>query len=76
MKEALDAKADSILLDNMSAKEIKKAVAIAKGIETEISGGVNLKNIKKFAKTGATYISVGALTHSPKGLDISLEAVK
>ncbi len=76
LKEALEAGADSILLDNMNVKEIKKAVTIAKGIETEISGGVNLKNIKKFAKAGATYISVGALTHSPKSLDISLEAVK
>jgi nicotinate-nucleotide pyrophosphorylase (carboxylating) len=76
LKEALDAKADSILLDNMKVGEIKKAVKIAKGIETEISGGVNLKNIKKFAKTGATYISVGALTHSPRGLDISLEVIK
>lgn len=76
LKEAIDAKADSILLDNMSVGEIKKAVKIAKGIETEISGGVNIKNIKKFANTGATYISVGALTHSPKGLDISLEAIK
>ena len=76
LKEALDAKADSILLDNMNVVEIKKAVKIAKGIETEISGGVNLKNIRKFAKTKATYISVGALTHSPKGLDISLEVIK
>jgi nicotinate-nucleotide pyrophosphorylase (carboxylating) len=76
LREAIDAKADSILLDNMSVSEIKKAVKIAKNIETEISGGVNLKNIKKYTKTGATYISIGALTHSPKGLDISLEVVK
>jgi len=76
LREVIDAGADSILLDNMSVSEIKKAVKIAKNIETEISGGVNLKNIKKYTKTGATYISIGALTHSPKGLDISLEVVK
>jgi nicotinate-nucleotide pyrophosphorylase (carboxylating) len=76
LKEALEAKADSILFDNMKVGEIKKAIKITKGIETEISGGVNLKNLKKFAKTGATYISVGALTHSPKGLDISLDVIK
>lgn len=65
-----------ILLDNFSVADIKKAVRLINGkFETEISGGVNEKNIRKYASVGADYISVGALTHSVKSLDMSLTAI-
>lgn len=65
-----------ILLDNFSIPEIKKAVKLINGkFETEISGGVNEKNIRRYASCGADFISVGALTHSVKSLDMSLTAV-
>ncbi|MEK6616860.1 MAG: carboxylating nicotinate-nucleotide diphosphorylase [Bacteroidota bacterium] len=67
---------DRILLDNFSISDIKKAVQLVNRIfETEISGGVNEKNIHKYASCSADYISVGALTHSVKSLDMSLTAV-
>jgi nicotinate-nucleotide pyrophosphorylase (carboxylating) len=70
-------KVNRILLDNFSIPEIKKAVQLIKRrFETEISGGVNEKNIRRYASCGADYISVGALTHSVKSLDMSLTAVK
>ena len=76
-KEAIISKADRILLDNMDAKTTKRAVALCKkaGIETEASGGINIKNVRTIAKTGVDFISIGALTHSPKALDISLEII-
>jgi nicotinate-nucleotide pyrophosphorylase (carboxylating) len=56
---------------------MKEAVQIINGrFETEVSGGVNKSNIRDIALTGVDYISVGALTHSVKSLDISLKAVK
>lgn len=65
-----------IMLDNMTPKDIKEAVAIRnktnKKIMLEASGGITLNNIRQFAATGVNYISIGALTHSPKALDISL----
>ncbi len=68
-------KIDRILLDNFPVPGIKKAVKlINRKYETEISGGVNEKNIRKYASCGADYISVGALTHSVKSLDMSLTA--
>ena len=69
-------KVDRILLDNFSPAEIRKAVKlIGNKFETEISGGVNEKNIHTYASCGADFISVGALTHSAKSLDMSLTAV-
>ena len=66
---------DRILLDNFSVSKVKKAIQFINGkYETEISGGVNKKNINRYASCGADYISVGALTHSVKSLDISLTA--
>jgi nicotinate-nucleotide pyrophosphorylase (carboxylating) len=66
--------ADSILLDNMDIKTLKKAVALVKGkIPLEASGGVNLKTVRGIAKTGVDYIAVGALTHSAPALDIGLD---
>jgi len=72
--EAMNLDVDIIMLDNMSIEEMKRAVEIAKGkIKTEASGKINLDNIRAVAETGVDYISVGALTHSVKALDISME---
>ena len=67
---------DVIMLDNMSISDMKAAVTIIDGkCETEASGGITEDTIKSIAETGVDYISVGALTHSYKSLDISLKAV-
>ncbi|MGJ3233422.1 carboxylating nicotinate-nucleotide diphosphorylase [Marivirga sp.] len=67
---------DVIMLDNMSVEEMKKAVdLIGDQSETEASGGITESTIVKIAETGVNFISVGALTHSYKSLDISLKAV-
>lgn len=72
--QALEAAADVILLDNMTVNEIKRAVTIVDGkVPLEVSGGVTLGNVRELASTGVDYISVGALTHSPKAMDISFE---
>jgi nicotinate-nucleotide pyrophosphorylase (carboxylating) len=72
--EALDAGPDMIMLDNMSLDDIRKAVEIAGGgIPLEVSGNVTLENIEAIAQTGVTYISVGAVTHSARAVDISME---
>lgn len=72
--QAAEAGADIILLDNLSTPEIRQAVAMIAGrAETEISGGVTLDRIAELAATGADYVSVGALTHSVRAADISLE---
>ena len=74
VKEALTTKADIIMLDNFEIDEMEKAVKIIKGkCKVEASGGVNLNTVKAIAETGVDFISVGALTHSVKALDISLE---
>ncbi len=66
-----------IMLDNFSIAETKKALAlINKKYETESSGGITEKNIRNYAACGVDYISVGALTHSVKSLDLSLKAIK
>ena len=65
---------DVILLDNMNPAEMREAVALGKKkVEFEASGGVTLKNIRQIAGTGVDYISVGALTHSARAVDLSLE---
>ena len=67
-------KFNTILFDNMSLKNLKVGVKLAKGnYETEASGGINLKNINSIAKTNVDRISVGELTHSFKSLDLKLE---
>lgn len=74
--EAVDCGADIIMLDNMSLEQIKKAVKlIGKKAKIEVSGGINLKKIKAISKTGVDYISVGALTHSVKAVDIGLDII-
>jgi nicotinate-nucleotide pyrophosphorylase (carboxylating) len=95
-KEALDAKPDIIMLDNMKVSDIKRAVKIRNSLhpapltlhptpctlyptpctlhpKLEVSGGVSLKNVRAIAKTGVDMISIGALTHSARSLDFSLE---
>jgi nicotinate-nucleotide pyrophosphorylase (carboxylating) len=63
-----------ILLDNMTAAQMREAVALGKDkVKFEASGGVTLKNIRQIAATGVDYISVGALTHSARAIDFSLE---
>jgi nicotinate-nucleotide pyrophosphorylase (carboxylating) len=74
VREAIAAGADIIMLDNMSPAMMRRAVKLLpKGIWSEASGGVKLKTLREIAGTGVTIISVGALTHSAKALDISLE---
>ncbi len=76
LRLALDGGAESILLDNMSPAEIKKAVATVRDrgltIPLEASGGIVLENIRKYALAGVDYISVGALTHSATAVDLSM----
>lgn len=67
---------DRILLDNMSLEMMRNAVRLIDGrCETEASGGITLNRVKVIAQTGVDYISMGALTHSIKSMDISLKAV-
>lgn len=77
LKEALDAKADIIMLDNMSYADMKKAVEITDGRALlEASGNVTEENIRETAETGVDIISLGALTHSVKCFDISMRIRK
>jgi len=74
VSEALVAGADAILLDNMTLDELRAAVALVRGrARLEASGGVTLENVRTIAETGVDEISVGALTHSARSLDVSLE---
>jgi nicotinate-nucleotide pyrophosphorylase (carboxylating) len=74
VEEALGAGAEAILLDNMRADELRAAVSLARGrARLEASGGVTLENVRAIAETGVDEISVGALTHSARSLDVSLE---
>lgn len=76
VEEAIRAGADAILLDNMSLEEMKEAVFIAGGrVLLEASGGVTLESIEEISKTGIDLISVGAITHSARSVDISLEVI-
>ena len=72
--EAFETGADRILLDNMSQHELRRAVSLVDGrAELEASGGVTLETVREIAETGVDFISVGALTHSARALDVSLE---
>ncbi len=72
--QAADAGADIILLDNMTVAQLRQAVKIVRGrAKTEASGGVNLKTVRAIARTGVDYISVGAITHSARAVDIGLD---
>jgi nicotinate-nucleotide pyrophosphorylase (carboxylating) len=81
LDEALADGAEAILLDNMTASQVRQSIErirkesqgqTARWIPTEASGGINLENIRAFAETGVDFISVGALTHSAKAADISM----
>jgi nicotinate-nucleotide pyrophosphorylase (carboxylating) len=76
LEEALQHGAEAILLDNMEVEDVRKAVErcakFERRIPLEASGGINLQNVRSYAETGVEYISVGALTHSPAAVDISL----
>jgi nicotinate-nucleotide pyrophosphorylase (carboxylating) len=72
--EAVEAGADIVMLDNMNLEDMRKAVISIRGRALiEASGGITLDNVRAVAETGVDFISIGALTHSAKALDISLE---
>ncbi len=72
--QAADAGADIILLDNMTTAQLTEAVRIVQGrARTEASGGVNLQTVRAIAETGVDFISVGAITHSARAVDIGLD---
>ena len=74
LNQVLDIKFKRILFDNMSLKQLKRCLKICKNkYETEYSGNATLKNIRKISNTGINRISVGAITHSSKSFDVSLE---
>jgi nicotinate-nucleotide pyrophosphorylase (carboxylating) len=77
LDDALAARPDIILLDNMTNDQLREAVLIrnhhASGVELEASGGVTLETIEGIAKTGVDRISVGSLTHSAVNLDLGLD---
>jgi len=76
VREALAAKADMIMLDNMSIETMRQAVGLAAGrVPLEASGNMTLDRVRAVAETGVDFISVGALTHSAKAIDISLDFV-
>jgi len=77
VKEALDSGVSTIMLDNMSTEMMKEAVAMVnKRVLVEASGNTGLDNIEEIAAAGVDFISVGALTHSAKAVDISLKVVE
>ena len=77
VREALALGVERILLDNMSAETMREAVAICAGkAKLEASGNVTFENVLEVAGTGVDYISIGALTHSPRVFDVSLEFVE
>lgn len=74
VEQAVAAKADIILCDNMTVEQLRAAIALVNHrAKTEASGGVNLKSIRAIAETGVDYISIGALTHSARSVDIGLD---
>jgi nicotinate-nucleotide pyrophosphorylase (carboxylating) len=79
LEEALNHGAERILLDNMSVENVKAALARVRShsrpVPVEVSGGVSLENVRAYAETGVEFISVGALTHSPKAVDLSMRIV-
>lgn len=76
VRQAVEARADIILLDNMTIDELRAAVQIVNHrARTEASGGVSLRTVRAIAETGVDFISVGALTHSARAMDIALDFV-
>ena len=79
LEEALAHGAERILLDNMSVDNVKAALARVRNhdrpMPVEVSGGIRLENVRAYAETGVEYISVGALTHSPPAVDLSMRII-
>jgi nicotinate-nucleotide pyrophosphorylase (carboxylating) len=79
LEQALEFGAEAILLDNMTVEQVGKAVERVshhtRRIPLEASGGITLENVRAYADTGVDYISVGALTHSPRAVDLSIRIV-
>ncbi|HZD92713.1 MAG TPA: carboxylating nicotinate-nucleotide diphosphorylase [Candidatus Sulfotelmatobacter sp.] len=79
MEEALANGAESILLDNMKVEDVRAAVMRihdhTRHVPVEASGGIRLENVRDYAETGIDYISVGALTHSPQAVDLSMRII-
>jgi nicotinate-nucleotide pyrophosphorylase (carboxylating) len=77
LEEALANGAEAVLLDNMTpanvAKAVERVARHTRRVPVEASGGMNLQNIRSYAETGVDYISVGALTHSPQAVDMSMK---
>lgn len=74
VRQAMAAQADIILLDNMAPAQLREAVRLVNKVcETEASGGISLANVRAIAETGVDYISIGALTHSARSVDIGLD---
>ncbi len=74
LKKIIDLKFDRVLFDNMTIKNLKKATSLSNKLyETEASGGVTLKNVRKIASTGVKRISVGLITHSAPAINFNLE---
>jgi len=76
LREALEAGAESVLLDNMTPEAAKRCVQLARSLRRdcviEISGGITLENARAYAETGADFLSSGALTHSAPAANLSL----
>ena len=76
LEQALEHGGEAILLDNMSVEDVKRAVErcshVERSIPLEVSGGITLENVRPYAETGVNFISVGALTHSAKAVDMSM----
>jgi nicotinate-nucleotide pyrophosphorylase (carboxylating) len=73
VREAVTLEPDRILLDNMTVEQVRQCVALVAGrVPLEVSGNISLDNVRGYAETGVTWISVGALTHSVRALDLSL----
>jgi nicotinate-nucleotide pyrophosphorylase (carboxylating) len=79
LEEALANGAERIMLDNMSVEAVRDAVARIRKeprkVLVEVSGGIRLENVRAYAETGADYISIGSLTHSPQAVDLSMRIV-
>jgi nicotinate-nucleotide pyrophosphorylase (carboxylating) len=74
--EARAARPDVVLVDNMTPLEVREAVTLLQGVaRVEVSGGISLETLGAYVESGADYISVGALTHSARALDIGLDVV-
>jgi nicotinate-nucleotide pyrophosphorylase (carboxylating) len=77
VRVALDAGVNRIMLDNMNLDELRAAAALVAGrVETEASGGITLDNLRAVGETGVDFVSLGALTHSARALDVSLEVAQ